>query len=106
MLSTAKYASIETMAPTARTMRTSIAAISKDQKTIYYHSKGVTTDLLAKDKNKSQVAAIYAFNLYDDVLIYNAVNKNGGYLMISIDLETGTATKLPIEKKVESMLGL
>ena len=83
-----------------------IAAISKDQKTIYYHSKGVTTDLLAKDKNKSQVAAIYAFNLYDDVLIYNAVNKNGGYLMISIDLETGTATKLPIEKKVESMLGL
>ena len=83
-----------------------IAAISKDQKTIYYHSKGVTTDLLAKDKNRTQISAIYAFNLYDDVLIYNAVNRNGGYLMVSIDLDTGTATKLPIEKKVESMLGL
>ena len=52
------------------------------------------------------IASIYAFNLSEDTLIYNAVKNNGGYLMVSIDLATGTATKLPIEKKVESMLGL
>ncbi|MBO4859823.1 MAG: hypothetical protein J5527_15015 [Treponema sp.] len=88
-----------------------IAAISIDpttrqQKTIYYHSNGVTKDLLENDPNKSQIASIYAFNLYEDALIYNAVKNNGGYLMVSIDLKTGKATKLPIEKKVESMLGL
>lgn len=82
------------------------AAISLDQKTIYYHSNGVTKDLLANDSNKNAIGTIYSFSINDDALIYNAVKKNGGYLMVSIDLATGTATKLPIEKKVESMLGL
>jgi len=83
-----------------------LAAIDKEQKTIYYHANGSTQDLLANDSNKSSIGTIYSFTLNDDTLIYNAVKKNGGYLMVSIDIATGTATKLPIEKKVESMLEL
>ncbi len=82
------------------------AAISKDQKTIYYHSNGVTKDLLEKDTNKNSITAIYSFNLDNNKLIYNAVKLNGGYLMVSIDLVTGTATKLPIDSALESMLSL
>ena len=84
-----------------------IAAISADYKTIYYHSGDTTIDLLASDPNKSKIATIYAFTLQEDQLIYNAVKAgNGGYLMVSIDLKEGTATKLPLKNKVESMLGL
>ena len=83
-----------------------IAAISADQKTIYYHSKGKTEDLLTNDTNKNSIAAIYSFNLDEDKLIYNATNRNGGHLMVSIDLATKKATKLPIKTQVESMLGV
>ena len=82
------------------------AAISKDQKTIYYHSSGETKDLLEKDSNKDSIGTIYSFSLDDEKLIYNAVKTNGGYMMVSIDLATGEATKLPIEKQLESMLSL
>ena len=82
------------------------AAISKDQKTIYYHSSGDTKDLLEKDSNKDSIGTIYSFSLDDEKLIYNAVKTNGGYMMVSIDLATGEATKLPIEKQLESMLSL
>ncbi len=82
------------------------AAISKDQKTIYYHSSGETKDLLEKDSNKDSIGTIYSFSLDDEKLIYNAVKTNGGYMMVSIDLATGEATKLPIEKQLECMLSL
>ena len=82
------------------------AAISKDQKTIYYHSSGETKDLLEKDSNKDSIGTIYSFSLDDEKLIYNAVKTNGDYMMVSIDLATGEATKLPIEKQLESMLSL
>ena len=82
------------------------AAISKDQKTIYYHSSGETKDLLEKDSNKDSIGTIYSFSLDDEKLVYNAVKTNGGYMMVSIDLATGEATKLPIEKQLENMLSL
>lgn len=82
------------------------AAISKDQKTIYYHSNGVTKDLLENDNNKSSIGTIYSFSLDDKKLVYNAAKKNGGCLMVSIDLANGTATKLPIDYELESMLSL
>lgn len=83
-----------------------IAALSKDQKTIYYHSNGVTKDLLGTASE--DVEYIYSFNLYEDTLIYNAVKAkpNVGFLMMSIDLTTGKITRLPLEKQVESMLSL
>ena len=83
-----------------------IAAISVDYKTIYYHSGDTTIDLLASDTNKAKIATIYAFTLQEDQLIYNAVSSMGGYMMVSVDLKDGTATKLPLKNKVESMLGL
>ena len=83
-----------------------IAALSSDKKTIYYQSNGTTTDLLDSDPNKSLISVIYSFKLQDDVLIYNAQKGNGGFIMVSIDLATGEATKLPITNKVECMLGL
>ena len=82
-----------------------IAALAVDKKTVYYHSNNVTKDLLASDPNKASFSGIYAFKLQDKELIYNA-KTNGGYITVSIDLATGTAKKLPLEKKVESMLGL
>jgi len=82
------------------------AAISKDQKTIYYHSNGITKDLLENDNNKSSIGTIYSFSLDDKKLVYNAAKKNGGCLMVSIDLASGTATKLPIDYELESMLSL
>ena len=82
------------------------AAISKDQKTIYYHSNGITKDLLENDNNKSSIGTIYSFSLDDKKLVYNAAKKNGGCLMVSIDLVSGTATKLPIDYELESMLSL
>ena len=85
---------------------TGIAALSKDKKTIYYQSNGTTKDLLATDANKALFFGIYSFKLEEKELIYNAVKTNGGYITVSIDLATGTAKKLPLEKKVESMLGL
>jgi len=83
-----------------------IAALAVDKKTIYYHSNNVTKDLLESDQNKASFFGIYAFKLQDKELIYNAVKTNGSYITVSIDLATGTAKKLPLEKKVESMLGL
>ena len=83
-----------------------IAAISVDQKTIYYHSKGKTIDLLANDTNRGEISAIYSFSLDEDKLIYNATKRSGGHLMVSIDLATKQATKLPIKTQVESMLGV
>ena len=83
-----------------------IAALAVDKKTVYYHSNNVPKDLLASDPNKASFFGIYAFKLQDKELIYNAVKTNGGYITVSIDLATGTAKKLPLEKKVESMLGL
>ena len=85
---------------------TGIAALSSDKKTIYYQSNGTTKDLLANDANNATFFGIYSFKLEEKELIYNAVKLNGGYITVSIDLATGTAKKLPLEKKVESMLGM
>lgn len=88
-----------------------IAALANDQKTVFYHSNGVTKDLIANLTGTDATVCktfnmIYSFSLQEDKLIYNAIKKNGGYLMVSVDLKTNEATKLPIEKQVESMLGL
>lgn len=83
-----------------------LAAITKDYKTIYYHSGDTTIDLIAGTTYQPDIASIYSFKLQENELIYNAVKLNGGYIMVSIDLTTGVDTKLPLEKKVESMLGL
>ena len=83
-----------------------IAAISEDGATIYYYSNGNAKDLLASDPNKDNIKNIYSFTLSDDKLIYNAINKRSGYLMVSIDLETGEAKKLPLTVSVESMLSI
>lgn len=81
-----------------------IAALSSDLKKIYYHTGDTTVDLLENDTNRFRF--IYSFTLLEDQLIYNAVKSDGGYIMVSIDLTTREATKLPIEKRSESMLGL
>ncbi len=81
-----------------------IAALDNDKKTIWYHTGNTTVDLREKDTTKIQF--IYSFTLLEDQLIYNAVKSSGGYVMVSIDLKTKEATKLPIEKRSESMLGL
>ena len=82
------------------------AAISKDQKTIFYHSNGVTKDLQEKDQNKSNIKEIYSFSLDDDKLIYNAnAITNDGSVIVSIDLTSGDAeTPIPVTTEVESML--
>ena len=85
---------------------TGIAVLALDKKTIYYHKEGVTRDLLAADPNKASIDTIYSFNLEEEQLIYNAKTTGGGFIMVSIDLETGEATKLPLKSKVESMMGM
>lgn len=82
------------------------AAISLDQKTIWYHTNGKTKDLLEHDSNKGSIGTIYSFSLDDEKLIYNAIKTNGGFMMVSVDLATGEATKLPIDKQLESMMSL
>lgn len=81
-----------------------IGLLSSDQKTIYYQTGDKTEDLLANDPNKGDISLIYSFSLDENTLIYNAVKPNGGVMMVSIDLATKTATKLPLEKKLESMI--
>lgn len=83
-----------------------IAAISKDQKTIYYTSKNVTKNLLENDENKNSISTIYSFSLDDETLIYNASKPNGGHIMVSINLATGEATKLPLTEQLETMIKL
>lgn len=85
---------------------TGLAAISEDGKTIYYYSKGTLKDLLENDPNKSSILSIYSFTLSETKLIYNAVNTRHGYMMVSIDLQTGKATDLPLTIKVENMLSI
>ena len=85
---------------------TGIAALSVDKKTIYYHKEGVTRDLLAADPNKANISQIYSFNLEEDQIIYNAKTTSGTFIMVSIDLESGKATKLPLKSRVESMMGM
>ena len=82
-----------------------IAALAKGGKTIYYHSGNDTVDLL-KNYTGPKLSFIYSFNLYEDTLVCNGVKENGGYIMLSIDLKDYKITKLPLEKKVESMLSL
>ena len=84
---------------------TGIAALSIDKKTVYYHKEGVTKDLLANDSHKASIERIYSFNLEDDKLLYNAKTASG-YIMVSVNLETGTATELPLTKQVETMMGM
>lgn len=81
-----------------------VAALAQGGKTIYYHSGNETVDLLKDSTYK--FSFIYSFNLYEDTLVCNGVKDNGGYIMLSIDLKSGKITKLPLEKKVESMLSL
>ena len=76
------------------------------KKTVYFHREGVTTDLLAKDPNKASIAQIYSFNLEEEQLIYNAKKTDGKFIVVSIDLESGTATKHALESQVESMMGM
>ena len=85
---------------------TGLAAISEDGKTIYYYSKGTVKDLLESDQNKSSILSIYSFTLSETKLIYNAVNTRHGYMMVSIDLQTGKATDLPLAIAVENMLSI
>ena len=85
---------------------TGLAAISEDGKTIYYYSNGTVKDLLESDPNKSSILSIYSFTLSKTKLIYNAVNTRFGYMMVSIDLQTGKATDLPLTIKVENMLSI
>lgn len=85
---------------------TGIAALSSDKTTIYYQTNDETINLLANDSNIALCYGIYSFRLQEDKLIYNAVKKTGGYITVSVDLATGATTKLPLEKQVESMLGL
>ena len=85
---------------------TGLAAISEDGKTIYYYSNGTVKDLLESDPNKSSILSIYSFTLSETKLIYNAVNTRFGYMMVSIDLQTGKATDLPLTIKVENMLSI
>ena len=80
------------------------AAISGDGRTIYYYSNGKITDLLENDENKDNISSIYAFTISDDKLVYNAVNKRRGYMMVSIDRTTNIARKLPLTVCVESIL--
>ncbi len=83
-----------------------VAALAQGGKTIYYHSGNETVDLL-KNYNGPKLSLIYSFNLYEDTLVCNGVKEfNGGYVMLSIDLKDYKITKLPLEKKVESMLSL
>lgn len=85
---------------------TGLAAISEDGKTIYYYSNGTVKDLLESDPNKSSILSIYSFTLSETKLIYNAVNTRHGYMMVSIDLQTGKATDLPLAIAVENMLSI
>ena len=85
---------------------TGLAAISEDGKTIYYYSKGTVKDLLESDPNKSSILSIYSFTLSETKLIYNAVNTRHDYMMVSIDLQTGKATDLPLAIAVENMLSI
>ncbi len=82
-----------------------IAILSLDKTTVYYHSEEKTQDLLENDPNQVNIKKIYAFTLQDDKLIYNAMKKDGSYMMVSVDLETKEAQLLPLEGQVESMLG-
>ena len=94
--------------PFAKTS-TGIAALDRKGKTVYYHSKGETKDLLASDSYKSQMGetgSIYAFTINEDTLVYNANKGNGGYMMVSVDLKSGESKKLPLNIKVESMLSI
>lgn len=85
---------------------TGLAAISEDGKTIYYYSNGTVKDLLESDPNKSSILSIYSFTLSETKLIYNAVNTRHGYMMVSVDLQTGKATDLPLAIAVENMLSI
>ena len=85
---------------------TAIAALSIDKKTIYLHKQGVTSNLLENDPNQSSIKEIYSFNLEEEQLIYNAKTTNDKFIMVSIDLATGAATKLPLKSRVESMMGM
>lgn len=85
---------------------TAIAALSIDKKTIYLHKQGLTSDLLGNDPNKASIKEIYAFNLEEEQLIYNAKTTEDKFIMVSIDLETRTASKLPLKSRVESMMGM
>ena len=85
---------------------TGLAAISEDGKTIYYYSNETVKDLLESDPNKSSILSIYSFTLSETKLIYNAVNTRHGYMMVSIDLQTGKATDLPLAIAVENMLSI
>ncbi len=80
------------------------AAISADEKTIYYYTNGEAKDMLASDQYHKDVKSIYAFTLSDDKLIYNATNKRNGYMMVSVDLLTGISRELPLTVSVESIL--
>ena len=80
------------------------AAISADEKTIYYYTNGDAKDMLASDQYHKDVKSIYAFTLSDDKLIYNATNKRNGYMMVSVDLVTGISRELPLTVSVESIL--
>lgn len=85
---------------------TGLAAISEDNKTIYYYSNGSVKNMLESDPNKSNILSIYAFTLSENKLIYNAINLRHGYMMVSIDLASGEATKLPVTIQLENMLSL
>ena len=82
---------------------TGFAALAKGGTTIYYHNGKGIVDLL--ENSTYDYSFIYSFSLSEDTLICNAVKELGGEIMLSIDLESGKVTKLPIvNKKVESML--
>lgn len=83
---------------------TGIAAISENGTTIYYYSNGKAQDMLKADQYQKDIRNIYAFTLSDDKLIYNAMNKRSGYMMISVDLLTGISRELPLTVSVESIL--
>ena len=81
-----------------------LAIVAQGGKTIYYYVGNEIKDLL-KD-NEFNVSSIYSFNLYEDTLICNGVKENQGPITLRIDLESGKITKLPLDKKIESMLSL
>lgn len=81
-----------------------IAAISKDQKTVYYITEDEVIDLLADDPNKTIVDRIYCISLSDTTLMYNGTKRNGGHVTVSIDLNTREAEKLAFTQQLESMI--
>ena len=82
------------------------AAISKDKKTIYYHSNRETKDLLENDTNKGSIEEIYSFSLDDEELIYN-VKTSSGWIIGSVNLtsaSTETEKPVTVTTEVESIL--